>query len=85
MGDDTMVRAVSWSLVKLTPEIVFIEDDNRDGMSVTNAAEAVCRQCFADYGARRIVYKDSEGRWDELVHERGRFIRFAPFGGKHAH
>ena len=80
-----MLIGASWSVVKVLPDIVFIRDDDDGGMSITNAAEVVVRQVYAEYGDRRIVYRDSMGRWDELVHERGRFRGFAPFGGKNAH
>ena len=47
-------------------------------VSVTNDAEAVCRWLFERFGPRRYVYVDSEGRRDELLHDQGRFIGFAP-------
>lgn len=31
-----------------------------------------------DYPNRRIIYQDSMGNWDELLHEGGRFTAFAP-------
>lgn len=76
-----MRHPVSWSVHALTADVVFIVDDDSGGMSVTNAAESVCRQCFAAFGNRAIVYRDSMGRWDRLVHAAGRFIGFAPFAG----
>lgn len=77
-----MMRTVSWSIHALTESTVFIADDNTGGMSVTNAAELVCEQCFERFGDRRIVYRDTEGRWDELDHYCGRFIGFLAYGGK---
>jgi hypothetical protein len=74
--------AVSWSLHALTDDTVFIVDDDNGGMSVTNAAELVVRQCFATFGLRKIVYRDSMGRWDQLCHVRGEFRSFAPFNDK---
>jgi len=56
---------------------VFIVDPGIPGqMSVTNAAEVVVKQCFKAWGDRRIIYRDSEGRWSELVHIEDRFTRF---------
>ncbi len=49
--------------------------------SVTNDADAVVAE-LAESGllpsGRRLFYFDSEGQKDELIHEGGRFIRFAP-------
>lgn len=47
-------------------------------MSVTNDAENVVANIAKSYGNRRIFYKDTDGRWDELVHDNGRFLRFVP-------
>lgn len=61
--------------------VVWIVDDANDNpfaMSVTNDAEAVCAACHAQYPNHRIIYRDTEGKWDELVHEAGVFKRFAP-------
>ncbi len=56
-------------------KIVWIVD--LDGpISVTNDAEAVCRELNAAHPAHRIFYRDTEGFWDELVHQDGRFIDF---------
>lgn len=49
--------------------------------SVTNDAEAVV-ETLAAYGSlpagRRLYYIDSDGKVDEIVHEGGKFVRFAP-------
>lgn len=49
--------------------------------SVTNDAEAVIEELAAAGNlpnGRRLFYFDSEGQKDELIHENGRFVRFAP-------
>lgn len=57
--------------------IVWIVD--HDGArSVTNNAEAVCAEVNARYPGARIIYRDTCGHWDELVHDRGAFRNFAP-------
>lgn len=68
---------VSWSLHKLTEDAVFIVDDDNGGMSVTNAAEAVVKDIYEFYGDRRIVYRDTMGEWDELLHNHGTFAGFS--------
>jgi hypothetical protein len=79
MGVVSMSRSAyyvdSWN-----KEFVFIVDMNM-GMSVTNDAENVVEEVVREYGNKRVVYRDSTGRWDELVHEDGKFSRFAPYTG----
>jgi hypothetical protein len=48
------------------------------GKSVTNDAEAVVREIFANYGNQRIIYVDTMGCTDELLHSKGVFTGFAP-------
>ena len=53
--------------------IVLVEDDrvfivDMDiGKSVTNDAEWVWEQVAAMYPARRLIYRDTMNRWDEIV------------------
>ena len=57
-----------------------------EGRSLTNDAEAVIAQ-LAGRGVlegRRVLYQDTEGRWDEMRHEAGRFRGFAPLGARTA-
>lgn len=49
--------------------------------TITNDAEAVVEELAAKGhlpDGRRLFYIDSEGAEDELVHEHGRFVGFAP-------
>lgn len=65
-------------MVKVTKDIVWIRDRNLGSISVTNDAHGVVRRVWHDYPNRRIIYQDSMGNWDELVHEGGMFTGFAP-------
>jgi hypothetical protein len=65
--------------------IIAISDDggNAGHMSVTNDAEAVVADMHRQRPLRpndRIVYCDTDGRWDELRHSHGRFTEIAPGG-----
>jgi hypothetical protein len=71
-------RRADYELVRVTAEIVWIADRNLGNVSVTNDAEGVCRRVWHDYPGRRIIYRASDGEWDELEHEGGRFTGFAP-------
>ena len=56
-----MVRA-SFNISKVTPTKVFIVD-NDIGCSVTNDAENVVAYVNSQYPNRRIIYRDTDGRW----------------------
>lgn len=49
-------------------------------MSVTNDAENVTEWVVSRYGNHRIIYQDTDGRWDELAHSNGAFTHFSPIG-----
>ena len=51
---------------------------NQAATSVTNDAENVVQYLFNPYGDRKIIYRDSEGEWGELCHDRGVFTSFGP-------
>ena len=66
--------------------IAYIVDRDAGGKSITNDAEWVVEQVVASLrrrgcdkaGSWRIVYRDTGGRWDELVHDDGVFKAFRP-------
>jgi hypothetical protein len=76
----------TYRLILWSPNVVAIVDASTElsapVRSVTNAAEAVVADLW-DRGLlaeQRLVYRDTEGRWDEIVQSRGTFLRFAPLG-----
>lgn len=69
-----------YRFVEETPEIVFIEDLNLGGKSITNDAEAVVETLLSYINPKlRIVYKDTCGMWNELLHDGKKFVDFAPY------
>jgi hypothetical protein len=65
---------------------VLVLRDLDHGMSVTNDAEAVVAWALTLPGWDRtspIVYRDTDGRYDALVHSQGRFVGFLSLGGRH--
>lgn len=48
--------------------------------TITNAAESVVKELAERLGSRRLYYVDSSDQIDEIVHENGEFVRFAPGG-----
>lgn len=67
-----------FQIVHETNEFVFIVD--LDGKrSVTNDAEKVVQYFHKIIPQKRIMYRDTQGRWDELLHDKhGNFLGFAP-------
>lgn len=70
-----------FSYYKITDDTVYIMDES-DGhtMTVTNDAENVVAYINDQYPNRRIIYCDTDGHWDELVHTHGKFLSFEPIG-----
>lgn len=62
------------------PAIVWIVDDFSEAIptrTVTNDAESVCQRVHASYPNYRIIYRDTDGNWDELLHDAGVFKDYA--------
>jgi hypothetical protein len=70
------IRA-AFTLVHLPGEVTLLRDLDGD-VSVTNDAEAVVAYVIHHYGPRRILYRDTDGRWDELRHDGEHFTGFFP-------
>jgi hypothetical protein len=64
--------------------VVCVEDRNEAGkMSVTNDADAVVKFVLQTYPkAKTIIYRDSEGKWDQLLFVGGEFTAFRYLGTK---
>jgi len=71
------MKRASYIYVGSNDTTVYISDLNI-GMSVTNDAERVVEEIIPRFKGKRIVYKDTDGRWDELVHDGHQFTGFAP-------
>lgn len=78
------MRRADWTIEFMDGAVVAIVDADLGGMSVTNDAEAIVIAVdeSVHLGTRRLIYRDSTGRWDELLHEAGRFAGFAHLGGE---
>ena len=53
--------------------------DNDVGMTITNDAENVVKDVLSKYPEHRIIYQDTDGNWDELLHQNGEFAGFKPY------
>jgi hypothetical protein len=71
-------------LVGLHADFLGIADANRGRRSITNDAERVVVELLATAQLRpqqRLLYRDTLGCWDELVHDGHRFTGFRHIGG----
>lgn len=76
-------RSCSYQFIGRTADAAFIVDRCLPGKrSLTNDAEAVCIEMHRCWGCRRIIYRDSDGRWDELLHDKGTFSGYAALSGE---
>jgi hypothetical protein len=63
-----------------TPEYLYIVDTGTDEKSVTNDAKAVVKFLYDNYelGNKRLIYRDTCGQINEILHNNGKFLDFAP-------
>lgn len=54
-------------VVQVDENKVFVVDPDNGGKSITNDAEWVWEQVSAAHPGRRLIYRDTMGRWDEIV------------------
>lgn len=73
-----MPRRADFAIIKLDATAIWIADLDQGGVSITNDAEGVCRRISAEWPNRRIYYRDTMDRWDELAHRDGVFLDFKP-------
>jgi len=70
-----------FAIEKETPEYIFIIDTGHTNKkTVTNDAENVIATLAKNnaLGDRRVFYRDSENRIDELLHTAGQFTGYRP-------
>lgn len=69
-----------WALhgINAHQRVVFIVDRNTGRKSITNDAENVVYDVNVAFPGWRIIYRDTQDRWDELVHTDGVFVSFKP-------
>jgi hypothetical protein len=75
LAKNNHMNTASFTIHAVTFDKVFIIDLDI-GKSITNDAEAVVEIVNKAFPNRRIIYKDSCGQWDELVHAKGSFVGF---------
>jgi hypothetical protein len=73
----TLAKVIRYEDLNLRPKVFIVDLDV--GKSITNDAENVVEQVAKEYPGHRIIYRDTQGQWDELVHNDGEFVGFAPY------
>lgn len=80
-------QLLSGHTVTFDGPFICLEDTGK-GRSITNAAEEVIQQletATAAYGIDldryAVIYRDTMGNWDQLLHRDGRFAGFKSLGG----
>jgi len=66
-----------FKIIEENAEFIFLVDLNLGGRSVTNDIENVVSDLADRIGNRRLFYRDSTGRVDEVIHTNGTFIEFS--------
>lgn len=77
--DLALSRGARFRITSFEPDRIVIRDVGpwSKHKTITNDAEGVIKRLDPAPG-QRVFYYDSEGNLDELVHEDGKFVRFAP-------
>ena len=59
-------------------KVLIIEDLDLGNVSVTNDIQNVLETIYKDleFLPEKVIYRDSEGNYDGVEHEKGKFIRF---------
>lgn len=68
------------------PGVVAIVDADDGSTTVTNDAENVVQYLYATNRLKpgeHLIYRDTMGRWDEIVHFDGKFVGFHMLGERH--
>jgi len=77
-----MGARANYSIVRSDAQQIVIRDEGPwdRHLTITNDAEAIVAGLHesGSLRGRKLLYYDSDGQLDELVHEGGRFVRFAP-------
>lgn len=83
----TFAQLPSGHAVTFDGPFICLEDTGK-GRSITNAAEEVIQHletATAAYGIDldryAVIYRDTMGNWDQLLHRDGRFVGFKSLGG----
>lgn len=78
------MRRAAYFTESIGPFILAVTDLN-DDKSVTNDIDNIIEDLTTqghDFDRKRLIYCDSDGRWDGVAVVDGKFARFVPLGHK---
>lgn len=78
MNSDTGCSS-DFEVIGVVDDKLFITDLDLGGRSVTNAAENVAAWAQQNYPGKRLIYRDSIGRWDEIIITSSNIVTFIPY------
>jgi hypothetical protein len=70
-----------WEELAIKANIFLIDTGHTERRSITNDAEFVIQdlaQRYIDFDRYRVYYKDSTGKWSELIKRGSKFTGYAP-------
>jgi hypothetical protein len=73
----------AWHHQEIGSVVAIYDDFSGTEMSVTNDAEQVIealRSIGIDFTGKRVIYRDTDGQWDEMRIANGEFAGFASIG-----
>jgi len=74
-----MSNPPNYDIVEDSDEYILIRDLGDDNcLSITKGAEIIVDELSMRLDGRKLYYIDSEGYIDQLLHENGMFMGFAP-------
>jgi hypothetical protein len=77
------MKQSNFEVIGITDRVVYLEDLDQGGKSVTNDAERVYAWCQHHYPGKKVVYRDSEGEWAQMFMEQGiSWVKFEPWHGE---
>jgi len=66
----------------LTEDVAYIvQMPGSNGPSITNDAERIVARLWWEHRRPHVVYRDTMGNWDEILHEEGCFKGLASWKG----
>lgn len=76
----SLIPMSTFHIADFNDQFVFLHD--LDGpRSITNDAQAITSFCHLFFPGCRVIYRDTQGEWAELVHTQGKFTGYLHYQG----
>lgn len=69
------LRATFASVLRDTVVLIYDYSEKTGAISVTQDAAAVVASCLEQHGNHRMIFRDGNGRWNELLHDGENFLQ----------